>query len=244
MAADLSDTTGVTGGLAIPAAPTTAPASAPAIPESPAPTLRSGAWALEFEYEPELFRGEVRAATISAKRHFTRGTALRAGAVVSYVEEESERRSDTPGPATSGGITTSRTEDDAVSFFVHLVRYARIGGRFAAFIEAGPFIQFSDDRLYDRDTAANGDITEYDHDTRGTSWGIQAGPGFEWFFSRRVSLGARWGVSVSYGNGSDRYSGWGLSASGVYTQDRKIRSDSRTVDGSTTPSVVILTAYL
>ena len=206
-------------------------------------TLGPRVWGLEFEFEPQDFRGS---ATLAAKRHFTTQTALRAGVVLVYSENTGSGKNVTTSPTSSVVDRTPNTYNQSRSaeFFTHLVHYVLVRDHLGVFYEVGPFIEFSDDRADLDVMRADSSGYHLARDVQGWNWGVQGGLGFEWFFRGRLSLGARWGAAASYGNGWTENRSRDYSSGGILTSTSVGRTDSRNADVRTTPTVLILTAYL
>lgn len=216
--------------------------------EGPKHSLRAGAWSLEFEVQPRL-SGYYGAAGIAAKHHFTTRSALRSGFLVAINHSDAEgiRNIDTAFPydttlATANVQNYSDRRD--VSLFLHFVRFLGVGDRFGMFLEAGPTARWiSEEYGYvDAYPAVPG---TYRRAAERDSWnyGLDMAAGFEWFFTRRLSLAGRYGISalLTDTDQTDAYEFYDPN-DGYY--DRRL--DVTHADGSnvqTTPAVISLTAY-
>ena len=209
-------------------------------------SLRSGAWALEFDVQPSL-SGYYGAAGVAAKRHLTTRSALRFGFLVAinHSDGEGTRHVDMAFPYDTT-LTTTRIENDSdrrdVSLFLHFVRYLGVGDRFGIFLEAGPTVRWKSEEYGSVDTY-QGATYRYAGDRDSWNYGLDTDVGFEWLFSRRLSLAGRYGISAlltdtDYTDAYDFYN-----PNDGYWDHRLdiVHSDGFNVQ--TTPAVISLTAY-
>ncbi len=216
--------------------------------EAPKHSLRSGAWALEFEVQPRL-SDYYGAAGIAAKRHLTSRSALRFGFLVSIAHSDGEgtRQTDRAFPYDTT-LATSGIEDDTdrrdVSLFLHLVRFLDVGDRFGVFLEAGPTGRWISEEYGRLDSyPAPGGTYRFAGDRDSWSYGLDVDAGFEWFFSRRLSLAGRYGISASLTD-TDQTNAYDFYNPNDGYWDRRL--DVTHSDGSnvrTTPAVISLVAY-
>lgn len=206
-------------------------------------TLRPHARALEFEVEPRL-GGLAGSATISGKYHLSARTAIRVGLLF----------------AASGGggssedrlyqdtllITSSSSGDSdahTINVFAHAVRYAHLGARFGLFGFAGPTVrqEWSSQSSTSHDSRSPAISASH---SEGRTWGVGSdlGAGLEWFFSRRFSLGARWGMAFMY---SEPHSmSRQESSDGVNPSEVRIHESSgHGFTINSTPAVIMLSGY-
>lgn len=171
--------------------------------------LRAGAWALEFEIDPDLSYGFTYSAgaTLAVKRHCSPGSAIRFGVAAGFVDEEGDgRRAEIHEPPIGGGLifasvpTERHLESHNYAAFVHLVRERKVSGEIGTFLEAGPSFQYQE--LNQASLWAYGlPSTAYSYQQDAwiqRSVALDAKLGFEWFFSKRLSLGARYGLTAAY----------------------------------------------
>lgn len=206
-------------------------------------TIRPHARALEFEVEPRL-SGLASSATISGKYHLSARTAIRIGLLFAASggggSSEDRLYQDTLLiSSSSSGDSDART----INVFAHAVRYAGIGARFGLFGFAGPAVrrEWSSQSGTNHDSRSPG-ISMYHSEGRTWSIGSDLGAGLEWFFSRRFSLGARWGVAFMY---SEPHSvSRQESSDGVNPPEVRIHESSgHGFTINSTPAVIMLGGY-
>jgi hypothetical protein len=222
----------------------TSPARADEESESRFPVaLRPHARALEFEFNPR-FGGLGGSATISGKYHLTTRSALRVGVLVGVSGREAvfENRfyDDT---LVSAGTNRLDYDEHTIHAFTHLLRYGGLGSHFGLFGFAGPAVR----RIWSSERGKTEILTNdqyHAYHAETLTWGVgaESGAGFEWFFSRRLSLGARYGISFMYlepqtmiqetiGSGSGQAETWTRES---HEHAFKIES---------TPAVILLSGY-
>lgn len=206
-------------------------------------TLQPHARALEFEVEPRL-SGFSGSATISGKYHLSARTAIRVGLLFGTSggggSSEGRLYRDTLLATSS---SSSDSDAHTINMFAHAVRYAPLGMRFGLFGFAGPTVrrEWSSQSSTSHDSRNPGIFMSR---SEGRTWSIGSdlGAGLEWFFSRRFSLGARWGVAFMYSEPhsvSRQESSDGVNPPQVQIQESS--SHGFTID--TTPAVVMLSGY-
>ena len=220
-------------------------ACSPALAEDATETR--GAWALEFEVQPRL--GAFGAAGIAAKRHFTDRSALRLGFLVGITDTNDETISyvdtDFPFDTTHVTLELERYYDRRdVTLFLHFVRFLNLGNRFGTFVEAGPTVRWiSEESGYVAEYPAPGGTYRSAADRDSWNYGLDLAAGFEWFFSRQLSLAGRYGLAVLLTD-ADQTSTFDFYNPYDGASDRRL--DVTHSDGSivqTTPAVISLTAY-
>ncbi|MGE5179651.1 MAG: hypothetical protein ACM3PF_11190 [Bacteroidota bacterium] len=196
--------------------------------------------------QPGIF-GSSNAAGLAAKHMTSDRSAVRLGMLVGVSS------SDTRGSDLLNEIAPYDTLHESaslqsygdtrdVSLFIHLVRYIGVRGRSGLFIEGGPTgrwhsEEFGDTWLYARvmqQQLGDADIWYY---------GAEAQAGFEWFFTRRLSLSGRYGFSALRNEGKRTLRYVAADVGQGYSRDdfRSTRSNGFSVQ--TTPSAVALVAY-
>lgn len=206
-------------------------------------TLRPHARALEFEVAPRL-GGLAGSATISGKYHLSARTAIRIGLLFSASGGGSSSK-DRLYQDTLLVTSSSSGDSDAhtINVFAHAVRYAHPGARFGLFGFVGPTVrqEWSSQSGTAHDSRSTGIFASH---SEGRTWsvGSDLGAGLEWFFSRRFSLGARWGVAFLY---SEPHSvSRQVSSDGV--NPPQVRIDETSGHGfaiNSTPAVIMLGGY-
>jgi len=221
--------------------------------------LRPGAWAAEFELDPSYRYdfGFSSGATISVKRHQSARSALRFGVSAAFNEskDEGERSYERysiysyPAFRSNQGTIERHDEYHAYALFLHLQRTQPVREAISIFWELGPSVRYVgrenvDDYIYPFDIYSN--PAETYHDERSyvrRSVALDLHVGFEWFFNRRLSLGARVGAWGGYSWGTES------SATETFTSDnssyrlRRTRSDLKGASVQTSPATVTLSAY-
>ena len=217
--------------------------------------LRAGAWAVQFEVDP-TYRydlGVSSGASLSMKRHRSERTAYRMGVGARFANSEGDedlryrRESIDPPSFDQSGSGRDVYESHSYNAFAYWVRHYSVRDAVSLFWEAGPSFRFSEYReesssLYPSYYGPG----EQDFYTRsGVRRGVtlDANVGFEWFFNRRLSLGARYGVYGGYGWGRQNSTRESYALDG--SSYELSRSDERIHDVSfqTSAATVSLAAY-
>jgi len=217
---------------------------------------KAGAWALEFEIDPTYSSGigYVASAAISVKRHSSERRAWRLGMAVTFSETEFDGESSqyrysvyyNPLISNEQGSTDSHNEDHVYRLFLHAVRHYPVREQVAVFLEVGPSLRYDEVRRSQQSLYPYGlgetYAAQYAETRRGAT--LDANVGFEWFFSKRLSLGGRYGAYAGYQWGT-RSSGLEIvRTDGSYYSRSTERGRVRRVDVSTTRATILLTAYL
>ncbi len=163
--------------------------------------LRAGAWAAEFRIERDFDYGFGAATTaiISMKRCSSDRTAFRWSIgfdVGESKEEGTGEDSGGTGPVDRGSVDRHR-EESGVTTGVQWMRYQPVDGRLSVFAALGPGFRYTRSsyrELMDRTNR----YSLYESIRLTRSVGLYGTLGFEWFFSRRLSLGAGVGASGEY----------------------------------------------
>lgn len=162
-------------------------------------SLRSGAWALEFGVQPTFTSGFSGSAALSIKRHLSNNLGLRVGTKFLLSEGQSEVESYGAFifPPESGAKYDRDSSDYTV--FVHLQPFLSVRDRTAIYLYGGPYARWvnldADYRWLESNMVDHGFTIDYG------AWyaGLELGAGFEWFWSRSLSLGAYYGIAGQYG---------------------------------------------
>lgn len=219
--------------------------------ESP---LRAGAWALEFELDPEYSYGLGYGAsvTLAAKRMWTDRTGLRFGASIGYSEEKSEgdRVTFVVNPSFPGGLGGRFPEETVrelheYTIFAHLRRHHPVRERLSIHWEVGPSFRFQEYEARSETVYIFGpEYASYRELTTRRGVFLDARIGFEWLFSQRLALGASYGAYGGYQWGSGTYSREYRTEDGRYSTSEQSSKELRRADFSTSRAVVSFTAYL
>jgi hypothetical protein len=179
----------------------TAPPAARADSDIP---VHAGLWGLELGVQ--ALSGSGSFIGLAARHHTADRSAIRLGIsgrlTSSDGDETSEEGSSYPDTSVSvksrDGISTD--ERDA-ALFAHWVRYLGLEEHFGMTLEVGPTVHWSSAE-YSRhvvipESALNAD-QRYDYLEDRNSWeyGLDVQMGFEWFFTRHVSLASRFGIAA------------------------------------------------
>lgn len=227
----------------------------PAAAEESAPSpLKAGAWAIEFELDPEYqyVFGLGGAATLAAKRMWTDRTGLRFGASIGYSEEESEGESNRfiVNPSYPGGIGGRfpegggrETHDYAI--FAHLRRHHPVRERVSIHWEVGPSFRYLEYDAWNEDVYFYGpEYSSYRETTTRRGVYLDARIGFEWNFAGRLALGASYGAYGGYQWGKGTYYRTYRREDGLYSSTDQNFRELRRADFSTSRATVSFTAYL
>jgi hypothetical protein len=220
--------------------------------EDPDSPLRAGAWAAEFEVNP-LFDFGSGSATLALKHHSSPGHALRLGVNASFRESKGDGtgedvRFDPPYyPVTTAQTTTTSQHDEVHTYiaFLHVVREWPVRDRVALFVESGPSFRFLE-TTQNRDDFYTGTPayhSTYDTDFVQRAIAVDLNLGFEWLFSKRLSLGARYGAFADYSWGSQVSIYLEDASDGSYYRLERERTKPKGVDVNTKRATVTLAAY-
>jgi len=214
--------------------------------------LRAGAWAAEFEIDPVLHYSlsYTSSATLAVKHHSSPGRALRLGASIGFseTEEDGVREAEQFDPYLGfdsfAASIDGHSESHDYSLFLHLVRERTVRDRVALFLEVGPSVRYSES-LYHREWIYLYSPSRSTSDTRDVSRAaaLDLNLGFEWFFVRRLSLGARYGAFADYSWGSRVESEMNEEIGGPGYIVQHTRTRPKRVDVSTNRATVTLAAY-
>ncbi|HSQ60597.1 MAG TPA: hypothetical protein VLT84_09225 [Acidobacteriota bacterium] len=217
--------------------------------ESP---LRAGAWALEFELDPEYQYGFgiSSAATLSAKRMLSDRSGLRFGVTFGFSDQDrdGERITNRVDPTIPGGAMTrqpvrSASESHAYGAFVHWARHYPVREGLSIHWSLGPTFRYVENG-YIEDYSSVYSYTYLRDNVTQRGVFVDARVGFEWFFTRRLSLGARWGAYGGYQWGSSSSFSQYQTADGLYSDSiQRFQSLDRT-DIYATRATVSFSAYL
>lgn len=220
--------------------------------------LRAGAWAAEFELDPSYRYdfGIASGITISLKRHHSARSALRLGASVGFNESKGdgeksfERYSiySNPNFRTNQGTTEDHGESHSYALFLHLQRHHSVREALSIFWEMGPSLRYSEldiSNEYIFPYLIYGPGENY-RDSRSyvrRSVSVDLNLGFEWFFNRRLSLGARVGAWGGYGWGTETSNSETFTTDNSYYAISHDRRETADVSIQTSPATVTLSAY-
>lgn len=227
--------------------------------ESAESPLRAGAWAAEFEIDPS-YRYEFgfsSGVTISLKRHHSARSALRFGASVGYGESKSEGESSferyyvfsNPNYRAGQGVNENHSESHAYGLFLHLQRHHPMREALSIFWEVGPSVRYSEwksstENIYPYSFEYGpGEIYQDSRSSVRRSVSLDLSLGFEWFFNRRLSLGARFGGWGGYTWGEETSTFETFTTDDSYYRLSRDRDDLEGVSVQTSPATVTLSAY-
>lgn len=229
------------------------PEHAAAEESAPSP-LKAGAWAIEFELDPEYQYGLGLggAATVSAKRMWTDRTGLRFGASIGYSEEEYEgdRVDFVVNPSYPGGIGGRYPDEGGreahdYAIFAHLRRHHPVRERVSIYWEVGPSFRYQEYDSWSEDVWFYGpEFASYREMATRRGVYLDARIGFEWNFSGRLALGASYGAYGGYQWGKGSYSRAYRTDDGLYSSSSQDFREMRRADFSTSRVSVSFTAYL
>jgi len=227
--------------------------------ESSESALKPGAWAAEFELDPEYRYafGISSGVILSAKRHFSARSALRFGAGASFDESMADGETSyvhyspyyIPNYRSAAGIGESHSESQSYTLFLHYLRYHPEHHAVAIFWEVGPSVRYVGSDHHEEVTFAGPaptDPTEWDTSDRALVRRVVAldlNLGFEWFFNRRLSLGARVGVWGGYGWGTDTDTYETTTSDNSYYSRNLGRNEVEQVTAGMSPATVLFSAY-
>ncbi len=205
--------------------------------------LKAHAWALEFEVDPRI-GGPSGSAIISGKYHMSARSALRLGFLtqISTSDEAANSRTVVDTLVVPRGNLDADNDSQTYNLFAHFVRYASAGSRLNLFGFAGPTVRRNWNRTLTRiRNGSNPDYTIWANETRSRGVGADLGAGFEYFFTRRFSLGARYGLVYLYQDSKTHRSIEDFGGGSTLRQTDDSRSHGFIIQS--TPTVVMLSAY-
>jgi hypothetical protein len=221
--------------------------------EAPHP-LRAGAWAAEFEIDPtyQYSIGYVGSATISVRRHSSERNAWRIGARFGFTEDRGEgevsRTVFQTGylPDDASEDTDRHTQSQEYALFLHWMKFHPVQDRLSSFAELGPSFRYGESESYGEYVSPgtpSSYFDTYDYSAVLRTVALDANLGFEWFFSKRLSLGARFGALAAYRWGMSSESVIHLRTDGSYFYRRVARADSNGAEFRTSRALISFAAY-
>lgn len=155
-------------------------------------SLEPGSWALQFGITNNFTLGNFGEAGIAVKRHFSGGSALRAGMQLSVVGSDVEASVDTTG-------NRSEFDQHDLRFTVHYLWYPRPDADINLFVGAGPLYAFGASEASSVATSGVQGTTKKD------SWsaGGEALLGVEWFVVEKLGIHAEYALEGIYTSRED-----------------------------------------
>lgn len=217
--------------------------------------LRAGAWAAEFEIDPDIRYdfGFSSGATISVKRHTSERAAFRVGVGARFDNAENNKTIEDrrisiypPSYALTGSGDDVR-ESHGYQAFLYWVRHYAPLERVSMYWEMGPAFRYSQFRYTDSNFypayygPAEEDIYSRSGVERGVTLDVNAG--FEWFFTKRLSLGARYGASGGYSWGAEDSESEAFALDGSYYRLDRSFGKTHEVSAQTNGATVVMAAY-
>lgn len=217
--------------------------------------LKEGAWAVEFAINPtfDYGFGFTGSATLAAKRHYSPGRALRFGVNAGFNEDESDGTQGhasfyppyDPFPEVVEGTVSRHSESHAYSAFLHYIRECPVRDHVAIFGELGPSLRFAQSDSHSEYISgySTPSLGTYDDHSVTRSVALDVNLGFEWFFTNRLSFGARYGAFVAYQWGSRSSGGSDVALDGTRFSRTEENLDTKGADAGTNRATVTLAAY-
>jgi hypothetical protein len=168
--------------------------------------VHAGLWSLELGVQ--TLSGSGNLIGVAAKHHLGDRTAIRMGfaGIITGSDVDETRKDVFSDPDTSVTVPESRrggsTDRRDVTIFAHWVRYHGLDEHFGMTLEAGPTVHWSSTESLDKFTfpeSAPGGPEQSEvflQDSNSWEYGLDLQVGFEWFFTRHVSLAARYGIAA------------------------------------------------
>ena len=221
--------------------------------------LRPGAWAAEFELDPSYryALGISSGATISAKRHHSARSALRFGVGVGFDESRADEDDSYerfsiysfPNAHSAAGNGESHDEYQSYAVFLHFLRYHPVRAAVVIFWELGPSFHYAESSSHEETlypSLYTPDPSEWytaDRQSVRRLVALDLNLGFEWFFNRRLSLGARTGAWGGYGWGTDTIRRESVTSDNSYYYLEHQRSEKEAASLHVSPATVLFSAY-
>jgi hypothetical protein len=216
--------------------------------ERPKHALRPGAWAMDLQFQPNLFSSSG-SAGISLRGHLSTRSAVRFGflASISHSRSEGTRLEDRSFPFdtiyTRVDIGNDYDTRD-VALFLHYVRYVVLKDRFGMTVGIGPSVRWrSEESSYVDNYPAPRGSYRSSGDRNVWGYGPEVSVGFEYFFYRWLSLGGRYGVLAQWSESdvTQRYDFY--NPNDGYWDRRLDETHNEAFTVQTTPALFTLTAY-
>jgi hypothetical protein len=216
--------------------------------EEPKHALRPGAWAMDLQFQPNLFVSSG-SAGIALRGHLSTRSAMRIGllASISHSEGEGTRVDDRAFPYDSTVVTAhigSGLDTRDVTLFLHYVRYVVLRDRFGMMVGIGPSVRWrSEESNNVEDRPALGGSYRSSGDRDVWAFGPEVNLGFEYFFYRWLSLGGRYGVLAQWSESDMTQSYEVYYPNDGYSERRYDETHNEGFSVQTTPALFTLTAY-
>jgi hypothetical protein len=217
--------------------------------EQPKHALRSGAWAVDLQFQPNLFSSSG-SAGIALRGHLSTRSALRFGflASIGHFESEGTRVEDRGFPYDSIYVTAdigNGQDTRDATIFLHYVHYVVLRDRFGMTVGIGPSVRWrSEESNNVEDSSAPGGSYRSSGDRDVWAYGPEVNLGFEYFFYRWLSLGGRYGVLAQWSESdvTQRYDFYNPNSGSWDRRHDETHNEGFSIQ--TTTALFTLTAYL
>jgi hypothetical protein len=216
--------------------------------EQPKHALRSGAWAVDIQFQPNLFSSSG-SGGIALRGHLSTRSAMRFGflASISHFEGEGTQVQDLRFPYDSIYVLAdlaSGQDTRDVNLFLHYVRYVVLRDRFGMTVGIGPSVRWRSEESNGAEIrAAPGGTYRSSGDRDVWAYGPEVNLGFEYFFYRWLSLGGRYGVSAQWSESDVTQTYDFYNPNDGYSDRRYDETHNEGFSVQTTPAVFTLSAY-
>jgi hypothetical protein len=152
-------------------------------------SLRAGSWSLQFRIADDFQLSSFQGATISTKRHFSEGRALRVGISLNGSVTDMEYR--TINVAADSAIFESRTDENQqyVRLDAQYLFYPSPDEKLTVFIGTGPLFELSRSEVSGQGQWRLHKIWRF---------GMSAVMGVEWFATKKISFLTEYSSAVTY----------------------------------------------
>jgi hypothetical protein len=154
-------------------------------------SLAPGSWSLQFRITDNFQLSSFQGATISAKRHFSEGRALRFGISLSgSVTDKEYRTTDQSSDSTTSEVVIGADENQQyLRFDAQYLIYPSPMKKLNLFFGAGPLFELS-----------RSEVSIFDQERVNKIWsiGLTTLLGVEWFATKRISILSEYASTLSY----------------------------------------------
>ena len=171
-------------------------------------SLTKGSWSLQFRIGENFTLSSFEGAVISAKRHLSNSSAIRAGLSVSNSTSEKDNKSSRSIESYNGyssedeGEQSSSSDYSSVGFDLKFIKYFSVKKKLSAYLGAGPIVGYGRrNRVFEVPREKSHALEDY----RSTSWtyGAELIFGTEWFVANNISLMAEYSISAQHKSTTD-----------------------------------------
>ena len=168
-------------------------------PDSSKNSLTSGSWSLQFQIEKDFTLGNFQGTNVSAKKHFSKNSAIRFGISLSGNINNSDREIEYEN--VSRNIQNSDDNTTSINLSGYYLYYLHAKNKINLFLGTGPiFGVTSSNREANEEVGQDSLFRKVKVESDRDSWraGVHFLIGTEWFITKHLSLMAEYGSTLSY----------------------------------------------